>query len=216
MTEAEFPLPGGRRKVRPDAVWQAPEIGVPVLMVEVDRSTMSPKRVAAKFTAYRELFRTKVKSTDPAPADEDPADRLVHWWRRTWPGHTPPGPDARRSPWWSPTPDRLPWPTVSRLCRTWRATPGAATGGSAGGRRRRGRLVHVRRRGAGRRDLLRHRTRLPMSSKPWSGVRCRRFCGGSSARSPTAASGSTPESCLSPTRAGGSATRSPSSRSIGR
>ncbi|MFJ5122993.1 replication-relaxation family protein, partial [Kitasatospora sp. NPDC088548] len=90
-TEAEFLLPGGRRKVRPDAVWQAPEIGVPVLMVEVDRSTMSPERVAAKFPRYRELFRTKVKSTDPALADEEPADRMVHWWRRTWPGHTRPG-----------------------------------------------------------------------------------------------------------------------------
>ncbi|MFI8085888.1 replication-relaxation family protein [Kitasatospora sp. NPDC086009] len=90
-TEVEFLLPGGRRKVRPDAVWQAPEIGVPVLMVEVDRSTMSPERVAAKFTAYRELFRTKVKSTDPALADEDPEDRLVHWWRRTWPDHNRPG-----------------------------------------------------------------------------------------------------------------------------
>ncbi|MEU9077010.1 replication-relaxation family protein [Kitasatospora sp. NPDC048538] len=90
-TEVEFLLPGGRRKVRPDAVWQAPEIGVPVLMVEVDRSTMAPERVAAKFTAYRELFRTKVKSTDPVLADGDPADRMVHWWRRAWPGHTRPG-----------------------------------------------------------------------------------------------------------------------------
>ncbi|MER6365770.1 hypothetical protein [Kitasatospora sp. NPDC001527] len=36
-TETEFLLPGGKRKVRPDGVWQAPEIGVPVLMVEVDR-----------------------------------------------------------------------------------------------------------------------------------------------------------------------------------
>ncbi|WP_344469056.1 replication-relaxation family protein [Kitasatospora kazusensis] len=85
-TEAEFLLPGGRRKVRPDGVWQAPEIGVPVLMVEVDRSTMSPERVAAKFTAYRELFRTKVRDSDPALADREPADRTVHWWRRTWPG----------------------------------------------------------------------------------------------------------------------------------
>ncbi|MEV0535541.1 replication-relaxation family protein [Kitasatospora sp. NPDC050463] len=42
----------GKRRVRPDAVLQAPETGVPVLMVEVDRSTMGPARVAAKFTAY--------------------------------------------------------------------------------------------------------------------------------------------------------------------
>ncbi|GAA1249349.1 hypothetical protein GCM10009665_45210 [Kitasatospora nipponensis] len=53
---------------------------------------MAPERVAAKFTAYRELFRTKVKSTDPALAEQDPADRTVHWWRRTHPGpHTRPG-----------------------------------------------------------------------------------------------------------------------------
>ncbi len=90
-TEVEYVLPGGRRKVRPDAVWQAPEIGVPVLMVEVDRSTMSTERLARKFTAYRELFRTKVKSNDPALADEEPADRMVHWWLRDWPGHTQPG-----------------------------------------------------------------------------------------------------------------------------
>lgn len=50
----------------PDAVWQAPQTGVPVLMVEVDRSTMAPERIAAKFTVCRELLRTKVKSTDPA------------------------------------------------------------------------------------------------------------------------------------------------------
>ncbi|MFD9598405.1 replication-relaxation family protein [Kitasatospora sp. NPDC059973] len=90
-TEVEYVLPGGRRKVRPDAVWQAPEIGVPVLMVEVDRSTLSTERLAGKFTAYRELFRTKVKSNDPALADEEPADRMVHWWLRDWPGHTRPG-----------------------------------------------------------------------------------------------------------------------------
>ncbi|MFF2146255.1 replication-relaxation family protein [Kitasatospora sp. NPDC058190] len=87
-TEVEFPLPGGKRKVRPDAVWRAAEIGVPVLMVEVDRSTMAIERVAAKFTAYRELLRVKVRDNDPALADEEPADRTVRWWRRTWPGQT--------------------------------------------------------------------------------------------------------------------------------
>ncbi|MET8631120.1 replication-relaxation family protein [Kitasatospora sp. NPDC004669] len=87
-TEVEFTLPGGKRKVRPDGVWQAAEIGVPVLMVEVDRSTMAPADVAAKFPRYRELFRTKVRDNDPALADREPADRTVHWWRRTWPGHT--------------------------------------------------------------------------------------------------------------------------------
>ncbi|MET8630562.1 replication-relaxation family protein [Kitasatospora sp. NPDC004669] len=87
-TETQFLLPGRKRKVRPGGVWQAPEIGVPVLMVEVDRSIMAPARVAAKFTAYRELFRTKVRDNDPALADEEPADRTVHWWRRACPGHT--------------------------------------------------------------------------------------------------------------------------------
>nr|WP_280686306.1 replication-relaxation family protein [Kitasatospora sp. MAA19] len=90
-TETEFLLPGGKRKVRPDGVWQAPEIGVPVLMVEVDRSTMTPADVAAKFPRYRELFRTKVRDNDPALADREPADRTVHWWRRAYPGHTRPG-----------------------------------------------------------------------------------------------------------------------------
>ncbi|MBP0454053.1 replication-relaxation family protein [Kitasatospora sp. RG8] len=86
-TETEFLLPGGKRKVRPDGVWQAPEIGVPVLMVEVDRSTMAPAGVAAKFPRYRELFRTKVRDNDPALASQEPADRTVHWWRRAYPGH---------------------------------------------------------------------------------------------------------------------------------
>ncbi|MET8630596.1 hypothetical protein ABZW30_44040 [Kitasatospora sp. NPDC004669] len=86
-TETEFLLPGGWRKVRPDAVWQAAEIGVPVLVVEVDRPTMAPPPVAAKFTAYCELFRMKVRDNDLALADQEPADRTVHWWRRTWPGH---------------------------------------------------------------------------------------------------------------------------------
>ncbi|MGW3045652.1 hypothetical protein ACWC9T_37835 [Kitasatospora sp. NPDC001159] len=54
----------------------------------MDRSTMAPPRVAAKFTAYRELFRTKVRDNDPALADEESADRTVHWWRRAYPGHT--------------------------------------------------------------------------------------------------------------------------------
>ncbi|MER6366616.1 hypothetical protein [Kitasatospora sp. NPDC001527] len=52
---------------------------------------MAPADVAAKFTAYRELFRTKVRDNDPALADQEPADRMVHWWRRTWPGHARPG-----------------------------------------------------------------------------------------------------------------------------
>ncbi|MFJ9448432.1 hypothetical protein ACIRRH_42525 [Kitasatospora sp. NPDC101235] len=57
-------------------------------MPEVDRSTMAPARVAAKFTAYRELFRVKVRDNDPARVGEESAERMVHWWRRACPGHT--------------------------------------------------------------------------------------------------------------------------------
>ncbi|MFH8381613.1 hypothetical protein ACH4E7_11795 [Kitasatospora sp. NPDC018058] len=87
VTEVEFLLPGGQCKVRPDGVWQVPEIGVPVLMAEVDRSTMAPADVTAKSPRYRELFRTKDRDNDPVLADEEPADRAVHWWRRAYPGH---------------------------------------------------------------------------------------------------------------------------------
>ena len=104
-TEVEFAL-GGRRKVRPDAVWEAPEIGVPVLMVEVDRSTMSPAKVAAKFAGYRELFRAKWRDNDPALAEAEAAalERMGHWWRRAYPGHVREGypPVA----WCSPAPAR--------------------------------------------------------------------------------------------------------------
>ncbi|MET8628700.1 replication-relaxation family protein [Kitasatospora sp. NPDC004669] len=65
-TETGFALPGGNRKVRPDGVRQAPEVGAPVLMVEVDCATMAQGRVVAKFTAYRELFRVKVPATASA------------------------------------------------------------------------------------------------------------------------------------------------------
>ncbi|MFK0192818.1 DUF6234 family protein [Kitasatospora sp. NPDC090308] len=64
---------GGRRRVRPDAVLEAPEVGVSVLMVEVDRSTMSSAWVAAKFAGYRELFRTRTRDNDPALAGETAA-----------------------------------------------------------------------------------------------------------------------------------------------
>ncbi|RRR85970.1 hypothetical protein [Streptomyces sp. RP5T] len=55
---------------------------MPVLTVEVDRSTMAPADVAAKFPRYRELFRVKVRDNDPALADRELVERTVHWWRR--------------------------------------------------------------------------------------------------------------------------------------
>ncbi|MGW8972266.1 hypothetical protein [Streptomyces platensis] len=74
--------------MRPDGVWQGPEVEVPVLVVKVDRSTMASARVAAKFTVYGELFRVKVPDNAPGRSDEEPAGRTVHWWCRAYPGHT--------------------------------------------------------------------------------------------------------------------------------
>ncbi|MFJ4681577.1 hypothetical protein [Kitasatospora sp. NPDC088783] len=59
---------------------------MPVLMVEADRSTMSPARVAAKFAGYRVLFRAKSRGNDPALAEESAAERMTYWWRRAYPG----------------------------------------------------------------------------------------------------------------------------------
>ncbi|MEU9134127.1 replication-relaxation family protein [Kitasatospora sp. NPDC048540] len=82
-TETEFTLPGGRRKVRPDAVLQAPEIGVPELLVEVGRSTMPPAPVAASFPACPELFRRRVRNRPPTAPGGAAAG-----WRQAHPGHT--------------------------------------------------------------------------------------------------------------------------------
>ncbi|AUY53782.1 hypothetical protein [Streptomyces sp. CB01881] len=57
-------------------------------MVKVDRPTMAQARVAAKFAAYRELFRVRVRDNDPARSGEEAAERTVHWWRRACPGLT--------------------------------------------------------------------------------------------------------------------------------
>ncbi|MFE2726870.1 hypothetical protein [Kitasatospora sp. NPDC059327] len=58
-TETEFLLPGGKPQVRPDGVWQAPEIGVSVLMVEVDRFTMAPAaRSYARVASARRRSRS--------------------------------------------------------------------------------------------------------------------------------------------------------------
>ncbi|MGW3635786.1 replication-relaxation family protein [Streptomyces sp. NPDC005122] len=50
-----------RPSVRADAVLRAPEAGLPVLLVEVDRCTEADDVLAAKFARYREFFRVKVK-----------------------------------------------------------------------------------------------------------------------------------------------------------
>jgi len=53
-------------KVRPDAVLRAPEIGLPVLLVEVDRYTENRPVLAAKFPKYAAVFAHRVKVPDPA------------------------------------------------------------------------------------------------------------------------------------------------------
>lgn len=104
---------------------QAPEIGVPVLMVEVDRSAMTPADVAAKFPRYRELFHTKARDNDPVLAGKKPATA------RCTGGVVPGLPHPARVPDGSAgrhrrRTDRL--PTASRSSRTCRPTAGAAGG----------------------------------------------------------------------------------------
>ncbi|MEU0038634.1 replication-relaxation family protein [Streptomyces sp. NPDC006333] len=63
-TEVVHNLPGTSRtrpSVRTDAVQRAPEAGLPVLLVEVDRCTEADDVLAGKFARYREFFRVQVK-----------------------------------------------------------------------------------------------------------------------------------------------------------
>ncbi|MEU0038192.1 replication-relaxation family protein [Streptomyces sp. NPDC006333] len=74
-TEVVHNLPGTSRtrpSVRADAVLRAPEAGLPVLLVEVDRCTESDEVLAGKFARYHQYFRVKVK--DPT----NPAAHAVH------------------------------------------------------------------------------------------------------------------------------------------
>ncbi|WP_329501526.1 replication-relaxation family protein [Kitasatospora herbaricolor] len=52
---------GPRLRAITDAVLRAPQAGVPVLLVEVDRGTMTPEAVAAKFERYQLFFRREAK-----------------------------------------------------------------------------------------------------------------------------------------------------------
>ncbi|WP_254644875.1 hypothetical protein [Streptomyces sp. BV286] len=86
-TDVAHPLPAARPHdgVRAHAVLQAPEAGLPVLMVEVDRGTDSDDVLAAKVGRYRRYFRLKTK--DPRGVD-------VLLWRTFYPptgreGHPP-------------------------------------------------------------------------------------------------------------------------------
>ncbi|MFG1812104.1 replication-relaxation family protein [Streptomyces sp. NPDC049040] len=60
-TETHLPIASGSKAaVRVDAVLRAPEAGVPVLMIEVDRGTESPERVAEKLARYARYFARPV------------------------------------------------------------------------------------------------------------------------------------------------------------
>lgn len=60
-TETHLPIASGSKAaVRVDAVLRAPDAGVPVLMLEVDRGTESPERVAEKLARYARYFARPV------------------------------------------------------------------------------------------------------------------------------------------------------------
>ncbi|WSQ15059.1 replication-relaxation family protein [Streptomyces sp. NBC_01231] len=63
-TEVSHNLPStgrNRASVRADAVLQAPEAGLPVLLMEVDNCTEADELLAGKFDRYRRFFRLKAK-----------------------------------------------------------------------------------------------------------------------------------------------------------
>ncbi|MFP8888042.1 replication-relaxation family protein [Streptomyces mangrovi] len=67
-TEVGLPVTGtfahpGKGSPRADAVVVAPEMGLPVLFVEVDNGTQDPAIVAAKLDRYRAFFRRTTKTT---------------------------------------------------------------------------------------------------------------------------------------------------------
>ena len=89
-TEVVHNLPGAARtrsSVRADVVLRAPEAGLPVLLVEVDRCTEADEVLAAKFARYHQFFRLKTK-------DSSPSARAVPVWQSLYPpsgreGHPP-------------------------------------------------------------------------------------------------------------------------------
>ncbi|MEV8547661.1 replication-relaxation family protein [Streptomyces sp. NPDC051572] len=87
-TEVVHNLPGAvrtRASVRADIVLRAPEAGLPVLLIEVDRCTEADEVLAAKFARYQQFFRLRTK---------DGAGRTVPVWQSLYPatgreGHPP-------------------------------------------------------------------------------------------------------------------------------
>ncbi|MFB7763709.1 replication-relaxation family protein [Streptomyces xiamenensis] len=79
LTEVPHPI-AARESVIADGVLRAPHAGLPVLMVEADRNTMPPARIAEKITRYRTYFRQRVRT--PGARHEVPL------WHLTYPGGT--------------------------------------------------------------------------------------------------------------------------------
>ncbi|MFF7459629.1 replication-relaxation family protein [Kitasatospora sp. NPDC008115] len=67
---------GPRLRAITDAVLRAPQNGVPVLLVEVDRGTMTAEAVAAKFERYRRFFERTVRDGD--------GDHRAPYWHRQY------------------------------------------------------------------------------------------------------------------------------------
>ncbi|MEU5545096.1 replication-relaxation family protein [Streptomyces sioyaensis] len=79
-TEVGLPVSGswskpGAGSPRADAVLQALEVGLPLLLVEVDCGTETTAVIAAKFDKYRRFFRRKVQDTD---------GRDIPLWQTRW------------------------------------------------------------------------------------------------------------------------------------
>ncbi|MFJ9634969.1 replication-relaxation family protein [Streptomyces sp. NPDC101175] len=78
-TKVVHPLPGAARtraSVRADLVLRAPEAGLPVLLLEVDRCTEADEVLAAKFARYHQFFRLRTK---------DAGGRAVPVWQSLYP-----------------------------------------------------------------------------------------------------------------------------------
>ncbi|MGD3108009.1 replication-relaxation family protein [Streptomyces sp. YGL11-2] len=97
-TEVVLPVSGtrfapGRNSPRADAVFAAPDEGVPLLFVEVDNGTESPVVLSGKVSRYREFFRRTVKVPSP-PQNAWPRPGEIPMWQALygptgWEGHPP-------------------------------------------------------------------------------------------------------------------------------
>ncbi|WP_225851263.1 replication-relaxation family protein [Streptomyces sp. HPF1205] len=79
-TETHLPIASGSKAaVRVDAVLRAPAAGVPVLMIEVDRGTESPERVAEKLARYDQYFARTLYEVKRSNAMGGNTGTGLHW-----------------------------------------------------------------------------------------------------------------------------------------